>query len=157
VFQFNQIGITMRMNRGKLLFGSSELIDLYIQQSLLDVYFPFIKTSIKDRNLYCYFIAKDLDWKQDYKISILYNSNYEPYAFVNELSIQPNSSIHMYNDRSLCLFNPIEYPMNKRFTLAFEIVPWVYKWIYFYELWKVNGNIWLAPESPHFLSRRLRN
>lgn len=54
--------------------------------------------------------------------------------------------IHLNPNRTLCLFDPQDYPINKRFILADEIIPWVLEWTFYYELFLLSG-VWRGSEA----------
>jgi hypothetical protein len=53
------------------------------------------------------------------------------------------SSVHMYRDGQLCLFNPNRKEWNAGQSVADTIVPWTSEWLYFYEVWLRTGS-WLG-------------
>lgn len=57
----------------------------------------------------------------------------------------------MFKDHSLCL----HYPPDKKWsgwTPIYQFtIPWLVEWIYYYEIYLVNGGFWEGSESPvHF-------
>lgn len=139
----------MTQRKYNLLDGSDELVDLHSQQVLINNYYPDVKTIITDRSLLCSIKIQDYSWANKYEIGIIYKTNFEPMVTIINPFIEPSSKIHMYSNRCLCLYYPHDYVLGKRFCIALEIIPWAIKWIYFYELYLINGNIWQGKEAPH--------
>ncbi|MCK6639427.1 MAG: hypothetical protein L6Q81_05025 [Bacteroidia bacterium] len=61
-------------------------------------------------------------------------------------NIAPSSVIHLNPNHTLCLFDPRDYPINKRFVLADEIIPWVLEWTFYYEMFLLTG-VWRGSEA----------
>lgn len=51
--------------------------------------------------------------------------------------------VHLYRDRSLCLYNPNRREWNAGMSVAATIVPWTSEWVYFFEVWRYTGE-WLG-------------
>lgn len=90
---------------------------------------------------------------EDEKFDILIRySPFLPYRFdriyIDRKDIQYNSKIHVYGDRSLCLYHPIlDKPLFKIIPL-FRMIPWISEWCVHYLEWKKYG-IWLGKEIKH--------
>jgi hypothetical protein len=136
----------------------NENIDLQIQKMQIEHHYDFIKTEILNHTLFCSFEFKDDTWAEKYTVCISYKSGFKPTVFIKSPQIVPSVKIHMFDNGSLCLYDPNDYPIRKRFCLATEIIPWVIKWIFSYEVFKINGNVWISKEAYHsdkiFLSLR---
>lgn len=48
----------------------------------------------------------------------------------------------------LCLFYPDGHDWTDDMLLAESIVPWTAEWLFYYEMWQLDG-IWAGPEAPH--------
>jgi hypothetical protein len=46
----------------------------------------------------------------------------------------------MYQQESLCLFNPEKREWNPEQRLGDTILPWACIWLYFYEIWLATGD-----------------
>ncbi len=79
-----------------------------------------------------------------YQIRIDYDPNVSPKVFVVSPRLVGNPP-HVYKGGHLCLYWR-EY--SNAMAFSDTIVPWTAEWLYFYEIWQVQGE-WLAPESPH--------
>lgn len=49
---------------------------------------------------------------------------------------------HLYEDNSLCLYLPSTGQFSKYDLLSETIIPWISLWLFYYEDWLVNGNVW---------------
>lgn len=49
----------------------------------------------------------------------------------------------MYQQKTLCLFNPTKGDWNSRMRIDSTILPWATLWLYFYEVWHATG-AWLG-------------
>ena len=90
------------------------------------------------------------NFKHKYKYVIFYNLlSGEVKCWITDPVIIKNEFIHMNHDNSLCLYHYRDYSVFKRFLIGSEIVPWTIDWIYKYEEYLVNGNIWKGKEASH--------
>ena len=44
---------------------------------------------------------------------------------------------HTYTDLEICAFHPLEWASN--LLLALTAVPWTYRWLHVYEIWRITG------------------
>jgi hypothetical protein len=70
-----------------------------------------------------------------------------PIVSITSPLIEPSPVIHMYGDRSLCLYFPEDDRWKVSDDVHKKIVPWVAEWLVFYELYLLTGK-WLGPEAP---------
>ena len=82
-----------------------------------------------------------------YKIQAEYTPSQLPKVFVLSPEIHPRAP-HLWDDKSLCLFNPSTFHWHTHYLIAKFIIPWTAFWLYFYEGWLETGN-WYGPEFPH--------
>lgn len=47
---------------------------------------------------------------------------------------------HRYGDQEPCLYHPPSNEWRPTMPLAFTIVPWTSRWLYFYEIWLATGD-----------------
>ncbi|MCY4161303.1 MAG: hypothetical protein OXE77_05500 [Flavobacteriaceae bacterium] len=86
---------------------------------------------------------------QKYCISILYEKNERVKVFVinKRLKIAPNRKKlpHIYDSekQQLCLYSPSKKEWNGFKPIADTIIPWTSEWLFFYELWLIEGQ-WLG-------------
>lgn len=124
-------------------------IEISIQKFLIDYFFPGTFSEQRGSELIVRYELKDSDWKATYTIGIILKAFKEPKIWVLRPDVKPTLSIHMYQDRSLCLFHRTDFRMFEKISLARQIIPWTIEWVHFYELWLVNGNIWKGKEIGH--------
>ena len=87
------------------------------------------------------------------KISIILS--YSPFnhfrydrIYITDQGIKYHRDIHLYSDKSLCLYHPkIDQPLLERIPLV-KMIPWITEWVIFYEQWKKYG-VWLGKEIKH--------
>lgn len=85
---------------------------------------------------------------EKYKIKIEWTAGTSPRVVILNKDIEPKNEIHMYKDRSLCLYYPPDLKWRNHLKIADYIVPWVVEWIVFYEIFQMTGK-WLGAEAPH--------
>jgi len=88
---------------------------------------------------------------ENYDILLSY-SPYNQYRYdriyINDSTIEFNNNIHLYGDKSLCLYHPkLDKPILNTIPL-YKMIPWITEWIVFYVQWKKYG-IWLGEEIKH--------
>ena len=110
--------------------------------------FDFLKCSIADNILICKGIIQPTTESQKYLIRIKYNGRKSPDVHIINPIVSFNKEIHMYSDKSLCLYYPEEQPWAVSMSLSSTIIPWTAEWLIYYELYKHFG-IWLGPEADH--------
>lgn len=81
-----------------------------------------------------------------YKIRIEYAKTLSPKIFIDEPIITKMK--HMYRDKSLCLYHWSKFKWGDDKSIAKDLIPWVYMWIYYYELWVKTGK-WFGEEQTH--------
>lgn len=82
-----------------------------------------------------------------YKIRIKYTKGVSPVCFLQSPKIPPNPHIHLNSNSSFCLNIKTDLNWHERLPLANYLLPWLAEWIIYYELYLINGGIWLGPES----------
>lgn len=111
--------------------------------------FPGFMVSYDDNKIYVKGKLSDQDWKNSYEFLICSTLISQPVTYILSPVIIPNLGIHMYQNHSLCLYHPDDIPKNYNFCFVSDIIPWLIKWVHYYEIWLRNGNIWLGSEAPH--------
>lgn len=81
-----------------------------------------------------------------YKIRIEYSRTIPPKIFIDAPAIE--KAKHMWGDKSLCLYHRDDFKWGDDKSIAKDLIPWVYMWIYFYELWLKTGK-WYGEEHTH--------
>jgi len=88
------------------------------------------------------------DFSDAYLVRIKYERHGLPKVRILAPEIKYNSAIHMYADRSLCLYHPESQPWSESKDLHRTILPWTAEWLIYYELFLDQGK-WLGPEIAH--------
>jgi hypothetical protein len=76
-----------------------------------------------------------------YDVEIKYKAFGKPIIRVSPVGMEIpviTYDIHMFDDRSLCLYNDANKEWNPNMSLAKSIIPWTCEWLYFYEIWLVT-------------------
>lgn len=122
---------------------------LEYQQKMLEYHYDFLKYKIENNILICTGWIESSDYLNKYKIEIRCVVGFHPSCKILEPSdIKPSSSIHMYEDHTLCLYYPPDLKFSSRTPLYKFTIPWLIEWIHYYELYLINGNLWEGKESP---------
>jgi hypothetical protein len=87
----------------------------------------------------------DVDFSK-YKLKITCSKDLPPKVFLIEPAI--TKPYHLYNDGSLCLYHPNNFNWGDDKSIAKDLIPWTYMWIYYYEMWLSTG-IWYGDEYEH--------
>ena len=88
----------------------------------------------------------DVDFEK-YHLKILYLNKEPPKIFIRHPLLAENT-IHTYKDSSLCLYHFSEFEWDDAKSIAYDLIPWIYMWIYFYERWLEYGE-WFGDEYKH--------
>jgi hypothetical protein len=86
----------------------------------------------------------------NYLIEVQYQLNEIPKVWVLSPSLHPDA-VHLYADKTLCLYWPKEWDWKGDQIIAETILPWTGSWLYYYELWLDTGK-WLGPSSHDYRS-----
>lgn len=122
---------------------------LYLEKSLVEFHYSWL-TLVQTKSE---ILGKGSIHVQDEKFDIwLKYSPFFPYRFdriyIDRDDIKYNSEIHVYRDRSLCLYHPVlDKPIFKTIPL-FKIIPWISEWCVHYLEWRKYG-VWLGKEIKH--------
>lgn len=122
---------------------------LYLEKTLVEFHYNWL-TLYKSKSE---ILGKGAIYVQDEKFDILLK--YSPFLpnrydriYIDRREIPYNSGIHMYRDRSLCLYHPVlDKPLFKLIPL-FKIIPWISEWCIHYLEWEKYG-VWLGKEIKH--------
>jgi hypothetical protein len=137
------------MTLPKIQNDSDGEIEISVQKFLIDYFFPGTLSKQDGSELFVRYELKNPDWKATYTIGIAMKAYKEPKVWVLQPEIKPTLSIHMYQDKSLCLYSRTDFRIFEKISLARQIIPWTVEWVHFYELWLVNGRIWKGKEIGH--------
>jgi hypothetical protein len=124
--------------------------NLLYQKKAIEVSFDYLHCSIDMNNkvLICSGVLKPNMITTQYKIRLTYKVGSIPVVKILSPIIVPNKHIHMYSDGSLCLYYEPDMKWGNRTLISKYTIPWITEWILYYELYKVNGNVWEGRESP---------
>ncbi|MBN2819309.1 MAG: hypothetical protein JXP36_10090 [Bacteroidales bacterium] len=81
-----------------------------------------------------------------YKIRIKYKKTLAPKVFVEDPIIV--KAKHRYGDYSLCLYHPNDFKWGDDKSIAFNLIPWTYMWLFYHEMWVKTGK-WYGEEYQH--------
>ena len=130
---------------------------LTYQKKLIEQNFSFLKCRIQNKVLICNGVLQPEGCADKYKIKIEYIVGHEPKCTILEPEIKPLKEIHMYNDHSICLHYPPDMTWNIKIKIYQYTIPWISEWITYYEIYKINGNIWEGRESPVHITESDKN
>jgi hypothetical protein len=127
-----------------------------LQAALLRNTYPgcHVKTSL-NLSLIWNFKIRPSPLSDEYRVKMDYTTGKQPKIFVKTKLILADGAAelpHVYDQerQRLCLFFPDGSQWNSTMLLAKTVVPWIYDWLFHYELWLVTG-IWhgggIHPES----------
>ena len=119
-----------------------------VQMQLLRKHFCFLDVSIHGDKLVCIGSCQPSDYSKVYTYRLSWTPGQPPVVHCTFPEIAYHKDIHMYSDRSLCLYYPPDYHWTKDSDLFDTIIPWTHEWFVFYELFKICGK-WLHPAVAH--------
>jgi hypothetical protein len=117
------------------------------EKHLIEKHYSCFKCIVDKIGLTCNGYIQPDEESIKYKVQIKYQGG-APKVFIRSPKIDYNSKIHVYDDKSLCLYYPKEDPWNNKKHLYDTIIPWVSEWLVYYELFLLTGK-WLGPEQTH--------
>ena len=82
-----------------------------------------------------------------YHLNIIYLHTDAPKIYIRIPSLHENTP-HLYKDSSLCLYHPSEFVWDDTKSIAQDLIPWVYMWVFYYERWLEFGE-WFGKEFKH--------
>jgi len=124
-----------------------------LEKSRIERYFSCFSCEILRDRLECRATISPGKGCDSYKISLKYREGGVPKVFVMKPKIKPNSSIHIYKEGYLCLYDHRSSPWSDLMKIHETIIPWAAEWLVYYELWKTTGE-WLGPEAQHHGSKK---
>jgi len=124
---------------------------LLIEKILIEKYFPWLNLIInyKSKSL----VGKGTLIINNKRFNIVVS--YSPYnvgrydrIYIQDSNIKFNNNIHLYADKSLCLYHPIFDKPLFGYIPFIKMIPWITEWIVFYQQWKKYG-VWFGDEIKH--------
>ncbi|TBX68807.1 hypothetical protein EZL74_07990 [Flavobacterium silvisoli] len=89
------------------------------------------------------FLGKDYD----IKLTFDRQKGVQVYVINEVLRVARNRSklphVYSHNEQRLCLYSPSKGEWTKEKLIASTIIPWISKWLFFYEIWLIDGE-WLG-------------
>lgn len=130
---------------------NNKLLPLLAQEKTILKYFPESKTAIVGKKLIWKGYLQPTPFSKKYEIKINYEAGkISIYVLNPKLDICEGQKKlpHIYNAKKqqLCLFFK---EWNGGMFIIDTIIPWTSEWLYFYEIWLVNGGIWLGGGTTH--------
>lgn len=119
-----------------------------MQKHFIKFQYPSVKCQIIGSKLICKMIIKPNDLCNSYKIRIEYYPGLPPDVFIESPNVDYHNDIHMFKDKSLCLYFPPDMKWNVNTKIASYTIPWIAEWVVNYELWKLSER-WEAKEVRH--------
>lgn len=118
--------ITLPLQRIYLLKKYSEVIE---------------KTNIKNGCLKVTLNIKPSDFSVSYKVLIEYKLKMRPNVYVLSPSLEKRNGstpphIFNFNQGKICLHMSYDWSSKDELT---DIIPWIYEWLLFYEIWLITG------------------
>lgn len=95
---------------------------------------------------------------KDYDIKLTFDKSIGVRVYViNEvLSIASNRKklphVYSHQEQRLCLYSPDRKEWTKEKLIASTIIPWISKWLFFYEIWLIDGE-WLGGGHDEYASK----
>ncbi|OYU79260.1 MAG: hypothetical protein CFE23_14830 [Flavobacterium sp. BFFFF1] len=128
--------------------GIKKHLAIRVEMKLLKNNFPFLKFQIREGKLICYGSCQPTDLSPIFNYRIEWAPGLNPKVFVISPQIEYDDDIHMYSDKSLCLYYPKDFIYDFKSHIHDTIVPWTHEWFLFYELYQIKGK-WLHPYVDH--------
>lgn len=119
----------------------------YRQKHYIELSFDFLKCSLNINTLKIAGKIKP-EYCDEYQFEILFESGNYPKVFIRRPEIIKSDFNHVYSDGSLCLFYPPDIKWKDTTLISEYIIPWVFEWIHYYEIWKMTG-VWEGEEKKH--------
>jgi len=103
--------------------------------------------------------ARPTPLSEEYRLQINYDLGFLPKTKVLEPELRRRGEEkipHMYNQETLCLFNPDKREWNDQMRISNTILPLACLWLYFYEVWLATGEWHGGGDHPDPLNTRSR-
>lgn len=122
-------------------------INLRIEKMLVEKYFTWIKLEHQSNLLEGSgtLILNGIAYKIKLKYSPFFSGHLDR-IYVEGVQYHPK--IHLYGDKSLCLYHPKIDKSPFSIIPLVKIIPWISEWCINYENWKKYG-VWLGDEIQH--------
>ncbi len=107
---------------------------------------PCFEFSLKQQNDFSGEDTSDIDFSK-YRVRIKLTPGNQPMVSMIR-GLEPGKPPHTYPNWNLCMYHPSEMIWSDSGSLGADILPLIYTWSYFYEVWKVTG-VWYGREYKH--------
>lgn len=129
------------------------------QMAQVRLRWPHLVCRIRNGMLVCDGAVRPTPMSQSYTVRLEYRVGWQPRVWVTSPRLKrhgsaPNQPIpHTYHSTRQgrerpCLFFPNSGGWRSDKSLAATVIPWVYEWLVFYELWHITGE-WLGGGIEH--------
>ncbi|AEA42429.1 hypothetical protein [Fluviicola taffensis] len=136
-------------------------LNIALQAHRIRTLFPGSKLEIKDRELRWWYEFQPTALSKCYKIRLHYKEGSHPNIYVigEKLTLFPGSTKlpHVYNTAKqwLCLYDRGVGEWKKTMFIADRVIPWIPEWLFYYELWLIDGN-WHGGGNDHGQNKTIR-
>ncbi len=139
--------------RSKFINGHiSDWQKLTVEKNLIERRYPCFRCNPVNRktdSLICTGYIQPTEYSTHYKIRLVYPVWRIPKVYIVEPKVKQSVDIHIYPQGHLCLYHPKETPWKDSHHISHTIIPWTAEWLVFYELYQINGGIWLGKSFHH--------
>lgn len=129
------------------------------QMAQVRLCWPHLTCQIRNGTLVCGGPVQPTAASRTYTIRLEYRVGRQPRTWVTSPRLERRGSApdqpipHTYNSKRQgrerpCLFFPRSGDWRSDKSLAATVIPWVYEWLVFYELWHITGE-WLGGGIEH--------
>lgn len=122
-------------------------------------FFPIVKVLKSGGNFFeIEMKIKPSSLGKDYDIKLSFDKHLgvKVYVINETLKIAHNRTKlpHVYSSKEqrLCLYSPSKGEWTKEKLIASTIIPWISKWLFFYEIWLIDGE-WLGGGHDEYASK----
>lgn len=124
-------------------------IVLMVEKYFVEDSYDWLKLVIKDKFLLGYGTLKVQEC--EFEIILKYSPIMEhrpERIYVQNPKLPYCNAIHIYNDKSLCLYHPIIDNPKRGIISLKKIIPWISEWCIHFLEWKKYG-VWIGKEIAH--------
>ena len=129
--------------------ASSPTLELIREAELLKRHYPQGSTTLNRGILRWTGELQPSEVSRQYLVDLRYSARFPPKIFVRrpKLLVDADGHLpHIYQDGSLCLFEPGEWHPGD--SIAETILPWTCEWLIHYEFWRATGE-WCGSGGNH--------
>ena len=143
-----------RMNKAKPL-------NIALQVSRIRNLFPGSRLEFKNREFQWWYEFKPTPLSKTYKIRLDFKVGEHPNIYVigEKLEFFPgtNRLPHVYSTEKqwLCLYDRKTKEWKDTMLIADRVIPWIPEWLFFYELWLIDGN-WHGGGNDHGQNKNIK-